>query len=217
MTVLEMQDNFQSKLSKFDDIKGIQYGTSEISRFLTEAQNHLVDVYSERFEFDERVKKYLSKIVKTGAPNKITNFLQSFDNSTVWELPSDVKRVVHENVLTNKGNLHVKPVRLNYVNKNIGNPFKKPNFKFVWRLDITNDDGKLTHILIQDTEVNIQAYYITYIKNPKNIDIASGLNCELHVQTHEDIVNLAVERAVAEARARIELMKESLPLQTSEN
>lgn len=217
MTVTEMQDNFQSKLSKFDDIKGIQYTTNEISRFLTEAQNHLVDVYSERFEFDERVKKYLYHLIKIEFLDKI-NFTSLFDNSTVYELPEDVKRVVQESA---SGGTTVKPVKLNYYNRNINNPFKKPDWKLDWRLDIDlRNNGRIQHILIHKPgkDTSDRGYYrIVYIKNPRKIDIASGLNCELHVQTHEDIVNLAVERAVAEARARIELMKENLPPEASKN
>lgn len=212
MTVLEMQDSFQGKLSKFDDIKGIQYTTTEISRFLTEAQNHLVNVFSERFEFDERVKKYLSKIIITNIPAKSSTTF--YPNSVLYELPANVKMVVQE--FTTDG-VRIKPIRLNYYNLNRNNPHKQPNKDLIWRLDVNLGNSTVQHVLIHDGERTIpnNYYKIVYIKNPSDIDIVTNKNCELHVQVHEDIVNLAIERAVAEARARIELMRESLPPQTS--
>lgn len=219
MTAVEMQDLFQSKLSKFDDLKGIQYTSKEVSKFLTEAQNHLVNVHTLRFQYDELSKKFLHFLTKPSEPDYTAYQTPHYPNSTLWKLPSDVKAVVQE--FTTDG--IVKPVNLSYYNRNINNPFKKPNVELDWRLDfnpVTIYDN-VHHILISDATkagtLNTGYYHIIYIKIPNDIDIDNSVNSELHIQLHKEIVNLAVDLAINESKKRIDLMQESLPLQTSKN
>lgn len=204
MTNLELQLKFTQRLrNHLDNVIDIR--TIDIEYYLSEGLRKFVDLWYLRFEFDEASRKRLNSLVDTAILT--ADYGGSFVRSLAYILPENCKYVVQERCTLNLLDCHgaptikeavkVKPVKLNYYNFHINNPFKKPYKDLVWRMDI----GNKIHILIygEDT-INITNYYITYIKNPNPITLLSGTPettvCEISEEFHEEILDKAVETAI---------------------
>jgi hypothetical protein len=225
MTALEMQKAFQLKTSKYSVLEGVEFKTSELNQLFNEAQLKLVELLYARFEFDEVVKKYLSRLVSvitlTDPTNNSTH--TTIPYSEEWQIPANIKYIVFEEVTYNvKGSrIEVKPISHSYYVKNKSNPFKKPSNKLVWRLDsratVVGTHNITRHILIKHENTPIEQYFIGYLREPSLIKIENNNGSELHPQTHQNIVDMAVQIAVQNAQARIELRKEITPRQGDDN
>ncbi len=217
MTALEMQKAFQLKTSKYSVLEGVEFKTSELNQLFNEAQLKLVELLYARFEFDEVVKKYLSRLVSvitlTDTTNNSTH--TTIPYSEEWQIPANIKYIVFEEVTYSSSGLRieVKPISHSYYVKNKSNPFKKPSNKLVWRLDSSTKGSSTRHILIKHENTPIEQYFIGYLREPSLIKIETNSGSELHPQTHQNIVDMAVQIAVQNAQARIELRKEITPRQ----
>lgn len=206
----------------------------EKSVYLTTAQEEIVkEAYSGNstgvsFEGSERRRRQLSELVrnfKAAQELPDTGLGENLiDNSKFFGLPADLLYIVLEKVklestdpcLNNKI-IDVKPVTHDEFLVEHDNPFKKPNARKAWRLDLyrTGPNQKAELFAIAD----IKEYHIRYIKKPKPIVLVDfeededlmGLNltvdgvnirteCELNPEIHREILNRAVELAVVDYR-----------------
>lgn len=96
----------------------------------------------------------------------------------------------------------VKPVKEDYYNANIKNPFKKPYEELIWRLDRERGDttqalsttNKKRHELVLFTGATLTDYRITYYRIPKDVDLSDNTDyCEFDPMQHEKIADMAVE------------------------
>lgn len=100
----------------------------------------------------------------------------------------------------------VKPVKEDYYNTNVKNPYKRPYEELVWRFDRERDDvndpvsttNSKRHELILFNGATADNYRISYYRIPKDIiDPAVGTSfCEFDEIHHEKIADLAVELAM---------------------
>lgn len=111
--------------------------------------------------------------------------------------------------------VNVLPVTEDYYETNIHNPFKCPNPDVIWRLQYKrgNVEAEPTtgnydkHELVHDSTYSITYYNLRYLRRPKPIIVVEdgttfsieGLtgtrNCELDSWCHQDIVDIAVNKA----------------------
>lgn len=217
----------------------------EKSVFLTLAQEEIVkETYSGytqtriAFEGNERRRRQLSELVRdyktttqlsnyvtTGGLGTIQDREQNLiTSSQFFGLPSDLLYIVLESVILGGTNsclngkkIKVKPITHDEFQVDIDNPFKKPNLRKAWRMDLFKyGASQQAELFAIDT---ISEYHIRYVKKPKPIVLAdfeedddtAGMNltidgyntrkdCELNTEIHRDILTRAVDLAVLTAR-----------------
>ena len=211
----------------------------EKSVFLTTAQDQIVkEAYSGAtgtgiaFEGNERRRRQLSELVKNfKAINPLSDTVSVDDEpenltntSQFFALPGDLMYIVLEKVklkstdkcLNNKI-IPVKPVTHDEFQNENDNPFRKPNKRKAWRLDLYRSGNGQKAELFAPAE--IREYQIRYVKRPRPIlltnfeseDDLAGLNLtvdgtnvartsELNTEIHRDILTRAVQLAVLASR-----------------
>lgn len=209
MTAQMMQYNFELKINSLH-ITDKPFSSTDINILLNKAQDIIVnDRYSSsvltprHFEMNEKTRVELGRLItnylndefSTG-PNRIQN------NSVFIELPSDYMYSLTEkcvigyencNSIDVTGVARVLPITHDEYLMNKDNPFNKPNEKVIWRMDYSGDaEGTKKHELICNTEHSLINYNLRYIRRPVAINIITGIDCELHPELHEEIVDLAV-------------------------
>ena len=178
MTLSDFKLEFLILYDKITNFSAPGYLDEEISIFLTKAQERIIlslyseagNKYQEGFEETEKRRKQLQPLV---VPNVTLNISsnQIGVEGKAFDLPDDCLLVIKEKAkLTgctccNNEYKRVKPVSHDEYEINIDNPFKKPNEKLLWRLDI-NDKR---HDLISKSGTTISEYVISYIKKPRPI------------------------------------------------
>tara|TARA_B110000211_G_scaffold191568_1_gene218499 strand:- start:1341 stop:2120 length:780 start_codon:yes stop_codon:yes gene_type:complete len=244
MTTAEFSNEFDLM---YDNASGNAPGINlyEKSVFLTLAQEEIVkETYSGYtqsrvgFEGSERRRRQLSELVgdyKT--TTRLSNFGGSglsteqdseqnlISSSQFFGLPDDLLYIVLESVTLGGTNsclngkkIKVKPVTHDEFQVDIDNPFKKPNLRKAWRMDLTRYGAskQQAELFAIDT---ISEYHVRYVRKPKPIILAdfeedddiSGMglsidgynirkDCELNTEVHRDILIRAVDLAVLTAR-----------------
>jgi len=213
----------------------------ERSVYLTTAQEELVKALytgnlqgGESFEDSEKNRRALNELTKDYRTSSVlTTSRNLVDDSKFFNLPSDVMFLVSETVVlestdscVNGSIVVVKPITHDEFMVSYRNPFRKPNSKKVWRVDISKENNDTTVELVSPE--TISEYRVRYVKYPKPIIVSDlttdtqvgglGLtingetslaSSELNSYLHREIVNRAVELAVRDYRenslkARIE-------------
>ena len=213
MTAVEMQYNFELKLGYFHSLDK-PFTSVDVSNFLNQAQDIYIDQkYSDKFrresyfEADEKIRSELGALIKayeaTGSA-LVSAENPLYDSSKMINMPSDYYYSIWElcrvsyidcNGASATYDARVLPIRHDEANENINNPYRKPYKKLVWRLDY-GLTGSKKHEIITGENYTISSYKMRYIKKPRQININGQVSCELHENTHDEIVNIAVELAM---------------------
>lgn len=217
------------------------------SVFLTRAQEELIkQYYSGRnllqsgFDGSENVKRALDELVK---PYKATTTVSSTNgissDSKFFEIPENTYFIVFEQITLSDSDscingqvVTVRPTTYDEYNLSKKNPFRKPDKKKAWRLDVSKQSNKKVVEIL--SPYNISEYYCRYIEKPDPIVLTDfesdpeltglsltidGINtnteCKLSPQLHSEILNRAVEMAIRAYRentlqANVELNKNNV-------
>lgn len=214
----------------------------EKSLLLTNAQEVLVKAYYTgdikalipSFEETERRRRELGELVRTYSTslseekNTIVNFnlaTKKIDSSSLFfVIPSDVWYILYEKSIAEpdpciegENLIKIIPIKLDYYNTQINNPFRKPNKDYGWRLDIEQDK---TNPVVEIMYLGrpIIGYFMRYIHRPQPIILSNldedpeleglGLTirgssgpseCELQ-SLDKEILQLAVDTAILRYR-----------------
>ena len=182
------------------------------------------------FEATERVRKELGELVRTHTSmydavlNGALTAIKIHENSVFFSIPDDVWFTIFEQANTYPDpctevpiKVKVRPVRHDYFNVLIDNPFRKPNKDWAWRLDIESQEEKRVIELVY-LYLPVESYYLRYIHKPapivlvnfeENPDLA-GLELSVRGASEEsdnelpsldrEILELAVANAVMRYR-----------------
>lgn len=183
----------------------------EKSVFLTKAQEELIiSLYKgklslESFESTEELRRYLSSLNVTTVKKPVSLDEGEFNlllttTSSVIELPKDVMFITYEMAKVNDRTIIVVPTTQDEYNMFKNNPFKCPNNRRVFRIDIGNNRIELI------SNGTISEYYIKYLRRPKPIileglegysinSISAKTECELPEMLHRAILDRAVQLA----------------------
>lgn len=225
MNASQMKSEFLVGYDKVANLSSPGYIDSEISYFLTKGQENFIlsnidpdNKFRHTIEETEKVKKYFSNLVMPSVDDLgvIKTTLSSNQqgkintNSFIYELPSDLWLTLTEWVVTNDTCDSIKwilPITHDEYFANIDNPFKKPNNKKVWRLDLKKANDKLRHELITNGEYTITQYHVRYLKKPNPIVVdddvpANNIDCELDEMVHRRIVDEAIKLALETSEER---------------
>tara|TARA_R110002074_G_scaffold198877_4_gene366603 strand:- start:34470 stop:35186 length:717 start_codon:yes stop_codon:yes gene_type:complete len=224
MTASELKEEFNLRYNNaLEGAPGLD--TYEISAYLTTGQEQLVKRSydadkdpTSSFELKEKSRRVLNELVKD---EKISSQVSStrglVDESKFYELSNDVMYIVLETVTIEGKVVKVIPTTYDEFMISFNNPFRKPNGRKAWRMDISKENSKTTIELISSK--TISQYNVRYISYPSPI-IIGNLETSLDVQgmgltingntevatsvlnelSHRDIINIAVENAVLDYR-----------------
>lgn len=225
MTTQEFSERFDTYLQSYSPAfynketqNVLMFDEYEKSVFLTRAQNEIVISLSRVFEQDEEIRRKLAVLVKTATFSSPTSTGGIVSGSLLFQLPSDVLRVVFEKLKINSTEacfngteIKVLPITHDEYFLQKDNPFRKPKLtgltQNAWRLDNGQNTESLELILPPSSSLN--TYTIRYIRDPKPIiltnlagnsieGISVKTECELDSYLlHEEILGRAVQLALS--------------------
>ena len=227
MTIPEMDKQFDILYDNISSNQSAGINKFEKSVLFTKAQDDLVrEIYSpfnrhqQSFESSENRRTELKELIKSYSSATVVAGDGISSDSKFFAIPDDVYYIIQEEVqlssndtCTNAYTAKVVPITHDEYNIQKDSPFRKPNKRRAWRMDISEINGNNTVEII--TPFNIASYKMRYIKKPRAIifsDFESdpelegmgltvgGLNtiteCELREEFHNNIVDRAVELAI---------------------
>lgn len=209
-----MQYNIELKLGIFHSLNKL-FTSTDYAVFLNKAQDDLIESKYSRdvlpegdyFEASEKVRTELgplvvNTIVLTGS---FATGPELHDNAVFASLPADHLYSLKESCVVNyidcnsdsaTKSARVLPIRHDEYQMNINNPFGKPYNELVWRMDYGITGAKKYELIFAENQ-SLASYTLRYLKRPDRIDILNGVDCELHVSLHEEVVDRAIKFAVA--------------------
>ncbi|MBV1929347.1 MAG: hypothetical protein KUG81_07545 [Gammaproteobacteria bacterium] len=180
---------------------------------------------SSAFELHEKARRVLNELV---TDEKISSQVAStrglVSESKFYELANEAMYILVETVTISSGTpalngkiIPVLPVTHDEFMISNSNPFRKPNKNKAWRLDVSKENSKTTVEIVSDQVMT--RYNVRYLSYPSPIivedlttavDVAGmGLTingktaqatCLLSELAHREIINIAVQNAVADYR-----------------
>lgn len=229
MTIQEMKTEFLIDYDRRSSLSASPVEDAEISKFLNDGQESLINEWYSVYDKGEIVSKHLSELIRFASINIFT--VGNHPNSFFVELPDRFWRSLKEevsinytdscgNVITGK-RIPVVPMDRDYYNKYINNYYKKPNENRIWRFDHhrTNTTQNVVwggtnfkrHELITFAGSTITNYMIEYFKYPALMDITNNVDCELDPAVQKEIIHRAVTKAlevVADSRLQTQVQVE---------
>jgi len=222
MTTIEFSNEFDILYDSIASLGAPDLDEYEKSVFLTKAQLEIVkevngdqNKYGTSFEGSDKRRADLRALVVnyTVAPTATTTGLSS--NSYTATLPSKVFLIKFEVGwytpvgCTDKASMEIIPLKYDEYHDKTRNPFRKPDYRNGFRLDIESSNGSKVVELLADRPID--SYQIRYIKYPKPIvlsdldAIQTGLSidgaksvteCELDEELHREILDRSVQLAM---------------------
>jgi len=209
----------------------------EKSVFLTKAQLELVkeyngalNKYKKGFEGSDKRRADLRELIRTHTttPTKITNGVST--DSYQATLPDDVFLIKYESAYfydescKEEKKIDIIPIMYDEFNEKKRNPFRRPDKENGFRLDIASiNDSKMIELICDQPITKYQMRYIKYpspivltdlggiSSEPLSIDgETSQTECELDEQLHREILDRAVQLAMAAYKAETLQLKASL-------
>lgn len=222
MTAEEMSYEFDVLYDKITNFDAPGYEPREKSVFLTKAQQELVFAIEAGNAYNEHRNRIMDVLKTSGDLSPSSSGIYT---NSVWADTPDMVGIVNEVATLTPDTAHfyygqtltdvrVKPVDDDYYHLNLKNPFKKPSYKLVWRMNYGEDNSgwisKLLYIIGANlTLTNIK---VMYYRRPSPIIIqdanyttgsidgialsgytASELPSELNTIIHREIVDRAVK------------------------
>lgn len=207
-----MKKEFLIGYDKVANLSSPGYTDEEISIFLSQAQERIVKrryrpMPGDSFEETEKRRKELQGLLSSSTDNSgnlktTVSSNQSgkvSDNSTIFDLPSDLWLPIMEWVVVNSECNEIREVipitREEYMLQR-RNPFLKPNKNKVWRIDSPLFQNTFRSEVITNGD-DIVEYHVQYLKKPTDIVVGNNpVPCELHDNIHREIVSEAINIAL---------------------
>lgn len=217
------QANFGEQAAKSE----IVLDEYEKSVLLTQAQDIIVKSFFERDEnptrkgFDDSTRRQVdfSSLITVKTPNKYEGTdVESYDDRGIlYTLPSNVLLMLNEKIVasTDKGSKTYVVVPINYkeYDRQMSKAYNQPFKKQCWRLFQNISGVDVLSEVIPIEGVTVESYKIRYIRRPNpivltNLSLATQeslsidgvtdiTECELNPILHIEILNKAVELAIA--------------------
>lgn len=215
MTSQEMQYNFELRFNEQNKLEK-SFTSYDVAFFLNAGQDDLIEgFYSNRinprsryFEMDERARAMLGLLIESttiAAAAFDSTSPELHDNAIFASLPANFLYALEEGCTVQYSDCNstltsiksrILPITHDEYSININNVYKKPWRKLVWRMDFGDSDGRKKHELIYGDDSTITFYRLRYLRTPAVIDITNGVDCELNVILHEEVVDRAVAKAI---------------------
>ena len=220
MTIKEFSDQFDTLLDSYkvpdefgrvENLVTIKLDEYEKSVLLTEAQDMILKAtFQGAFDLSEQGQVYFSGLITVGEGTHIIGDTYS-DNGKLFTLPDNVFWILNERVVDSQNNKYVvKPINYTEYDRILSKAYAKPLKRQAWRLyqgADTEAATPLAEIVVRNSN-DISEYLVRYIRKPIPIiledlgdltinNVSTPSECELHPIVHHDILNRAVDLALA--------------------
>ena len=224
MTIAEFSNEFDILYDSITSASAPGLDEYEKSVFLTKAQLELVkeyngplNKYKQSFEGSDKRRADLRELVVDYSVKPLPMTKGVEKTSQYAELPDDVFMIKWEAGSYTKPGcptqmVAIVPIKYDEYHEKKRNPFRRPNKKDGFRLDIQSENGKKIVELV--TLEPLDSYHIRYVKYPTPIVLADlgGISqfealtidgvdkrteCKLDKELHREILDRAVELAMA--------------------
>ena len=192
MKALDLLMMFEDGMGRFMTNSYKAFITTDIERFLNDSASDYIQALSDMYEYNERARRALVKLVKTDdiAPVVVSGITKIDPNSYLFEPPVDLLRIVEEQATISGTDVAIIPITHDQFLANRDNPYKNPYEKLVWRLDVAD------HIeLVSDGGV-ISFWKVRYIQSFPEINFESTTDLPLLDNDLDKIVEIAIKIAV---------------------
>lgn len=218
MTNAEILDYIKLRYDVITSSGAPGYADLDLSLFFNKAQKVFVkSLYNEDAnpakKGAEETEKRSKDLVELKDHANITTFTAGDHGSVSHfvELPNDFWLTLKEECSITYNNIcnvsvtervPVKPIKEDYYNANIKNPYKKPYSEQLWRIDRERTDvtnalsatNLKRHELILFNGATPVNYRVSYYRRPKTVDLTNNNDfCELDPMNHEKIADIAVQ------------------------
>ena len=176
------------------------FSSSEIERLLNAAQNQYVVALADKFEYNERARRALERLIKGTKTYAILPHpidVSPISNYSSFYKPNldNIMRIVEEQLVNGNTRIRIRPITHDQFLVNINNPYKKPYKDLAWRFD-TNEYIELVTDPSVYSDIGNYGYEIRYLEYPKKIDIQDTNELSLHDDDLKNIVKIAVDEAL---------------------
>ena len=218
MDANKMKTDFLVKLDIVTSNSAPGLTDEEIGIFLTDAEFKFVkNMLPPDGNFDNREleKAELRPLYKLNESLTLSSEQTGIEtNGKYWDLPSTCYVITRASATMsssttclNGKKVSANPVRLDELNSNMGNPFKKPGKQLVWYVqgESKSDGTQRVQTIHSDDFTDITSFNLSYIKKPEGIvpyllattdgTTAAQIDSLLPDITHQEIVDMAVELA----------------------
>ncbi len=230
MTTTEFSNSFDIHYNSIAGMSAPGLDAFEKSVFLSKAQLEIIKDYydpasnrkQKGFEASEKRRVDLKELIKPYKSNTpFSDVNKAIHNSSrFFEIPDETFLIITENVKVtstdcNNGLIvNVKPTTHDEFNIQIRNPFKNPDNKTAWRLDISKiSNKKVVEIVSPYNITSTLEYRMRYLKYPKPIilgdletlfpgeglsidGLSTETTSELDQEIHQEILDRAIEIAL---------------------
>jgi len=238
LSASEMVTEFDYLYDMITSLDAPGYDNAEKSFFLSQAQENIIkqrykpsgNKYGDGFEQTEKRRVDLSELVQnvlllTATDMQAFTGAYNLPNGNFWKMPEDFMWSISEGADILLGstnpkyactgtpykltNVKVKPKTHDEYQADVDNPYAKPYYDLVWRMDYQKENytgaitagNKTRHELITDGTYSVTDYRVRYIRRPDDI-LYSGAptgstDCRLDPSIHREIVQEAVRIATS--------------------
>lgn len=213
LDVLLDSHKFKDEFGDVTNIFTVKLDEYEKSVLLTEAQEMLLkELFIGTFDKSEQVQMYYMSLVSVAEITVPEVGVQAYsDNGIIYKLPSDNFWVINERIVDASGDLFVVvPIHYKEYDRISSKPYFKPLKRQAWRLYKGTAPGQLNEYaeIIKRNSPVISKYVVRYIRKPNPIiledigslqirGVSTASECELHELAHPDILQKAMELALA--------------------
>lgn len=193
MKAIDLQLQFDDKLGRFMDKYTKIFLSTEVERFLNQAQDNFIQAMCDVYEYNEKARRVLFDLVKSEevAPSIVPNIVPISDNSFMCVIPVGLMRIVEEQAVIDGHSIAIIPITHDQYLANRKNPYKQPYKDLIWRLDVDS----IVELVSYDSAV-ITGWKVRYIIRPDILAFDDDTDLVLQDTDYSKIVDLAVELAV---------------------
>lgn len=244
MTVTEFSNEFDIHYNSIATNSAPPLDLYEKSVYLTKAQLEIIknyfnpkgNKYQDGFENSSKRRNDLNELIRQYKSTiEISSEDGIDDDSQFFRIPNNTfiiiqekARVISNDTCVNNTYLTVKPKTHDEYNIQKNNPFKKPNEKFIWRMDYYSQSGSNKNIELI-TPYTVNEYRMRYIIYPSPIilgdlltlypgenlsidEVTQVQTCKLSSSIHREILDRAVEIASLDYKPENIQLRQSLNL-----
>lgn len=200
MNIIEMHTYADMLLDKANSP---WFTPEEKDRFITLAQNEFVESRYDKFEVDERTRKELIPLVRKSTGTNTSTII--LDNITDYMFTLSLAGEFKEACGSGNEWNPISPIQLDDEAEIQKDPFNKNDDENPGYTEGSDGTNNIVTILSDNDPIN---YALKYLKRP--VDVLNNtsfplnnVNCELPIFTHEEIVNIAVRKMMANTEQQL--------------
>lgn len=194
MTIQEMHNLFRFLTNTVGNQSYVSFEPEEIDLSINQYMRTFIkqrygglNIHKTGFEDTQKRTDDLRRLVKNVNLSPAIS-LDSKPNSAVVSLPDNYWFSIHEEAVCTIGSCENKRLPIiarshDQYNDFIHNPYQKPTKRKCVRM-MREDYIEVIH----DPTVTVTIVNLRYIKEPQEVSLTAGLDCELSSETHEEIV-----------------------------